>query len=145
MFFSVPGDPPQDVFVVVSSPITMLVEWNPPLTPNGVITHYTIYLQKTAALNVTGDRQSFLVERLSPNTMFNVSVSASTKAGEGPASDEEFVMTPESSELIIISPLFSHHSPRPFITPSSRCSAEYDSRGIVRELNSCVLGATSLS
>ena len=97
---AVPGDQPQNLFVVVSSPFAIFVRWEPPLTPNGVITQYTIYIDETPVLSVDGDTHNAVVGSLSSNTMFNVSLSASTKIGEGPISEPEHVTTPESGELL---------------------------------------------
>ena len=82
----VPADVPQNVTVNNHSSY----EWEPPLTPNGIITLYTIY---TNYNNGTSDQFSFnSMERsyklsgLSPHQLISISISASTVVGEGPLS-----------------------------------------------------------
>ena len=85
--------------VAIISPFSILVTWNPPLTPNGVLTQYTIYFDETPVLSVDGGTTSSVVEGLSANTEYGVRVSASTKVGEGLLSAVVLFATPESSKV----------------------------------------------
>ena len=86
--------------MVATSPFSVLVRWDPPLTPNGVITQYTIYIDKTPVLSADGGTTNAVVEGLSANTVVNVSVSASTKIGEGVVSEPVHIMTFENGEAL---------------------------------------------
>ena len=78
------------------------MQWSPPLTPNGVVIFYTIYINGNAAYNITTNEssynivQNFTVVGLSPNQLVYVRVSASTKIGEGPLTEQQSVTTHES-------------------------------------------------
>ena len=87
-----PDDPPFDVQVEGNSASSVLVSWNPPLTPNGNIISYTLYINYTdgspvVVMRTDSDSTSYTVIRLQPYQMVSVRVSASTAAGEGPAGD----------------------------------------------------------
>ena len=100
----VPADPPGNMTVVALSSTAAEIEWRSPQTPNGVILYYTIYIDGAPVSNVSassGDT-SATVNGLSPNRQITVSVSASTKIGEGPVSPEQTVTTHESCEITII-------------------------------------------
>lgn len=77
------------------------IGWSPPENPNGIIIYYTIYINGIPTLNIsaTVGRQSAVMEGLSPYQQVNVSLSASTSAGEGPVSLQETVTTHETGEL----------------------------------------------
>ncbi|RVE53919.1 hypothetical protein evm_001322, partial [Chilo suppressalis] len=93
----VPG-PPSAIKVVVSSSTSLLVSWRKPDQPNGVISHYTIYVKpvsSTAApqsyrveANQEQSRQlTFPLTELSPGKQYEVFVRAHTSAGEGAPSN----------------------------------------------------------
>ena len=82
------------------SPFAVEIEWSPPTTPNGIIVNYTVY-SAVYSNNIAIMAWSFtwyLYEGLSPYEQVNISVSASTKIGEGPRSIEVSIRTPESGE-----------------------------------------------
>ena len=95
---TVPADPPGNVNVTAINSTAIEVEWSPSQTPNGIIDHYTIYINAAPVLNIsaTNGNQKAIVGGLSPNQQINVSISASTKIGEGPVSTEENATTHES-------------------------------------------------
>uniref|UniRef100_A0A672PIW2 protein-tyrosine-phosphatase n=1 Tax=Sinocyclocheilus grahami TaxID=75366 RepID=A0A672PIW2_SINGR len=68
------------------------VTWEPPLNPNGKITHYTVYAENLLTNHVT---QVF--NNLDKYSSYKVRVAASTAIGETPLTDEDyiFVMTLE--------------------------------------------------
>jgi len=92
VFIVAPEDAPFGVQVEGNSPSSVLVSWNAPLTPNGAITSYTLYINYTdmspaAVIRSNSELTSYTVTDLQPYQMVSVRVSASTVAGEGPASD----------------------------------------------------------
>ena len=105
-FYSVPADAPNITSLNSLNSTAISVQWSPPLTPNGVIIFYTIYISGNAAYNITTNEnsdnysvQNFTVVGLSPNKLVNISLSANTKVGEGPLTEQEDVTTHESGEV----------------------------------------------
>ena len=85
-------DSPVNVSVVVSDAFSLLIQWEPPLIPNGIITHYTLYINYTNGSEISTrivDSQFtlYLLEGLMPYQEVGVSISATTGGGEGPHSD----------------------------------------------------------
>ena len=76
------------------------IQWDPPLTPNGIIIHYTVYINDIQLRNVHGT-QSTSVGGFSPDQTVIVRVSASTTAGEGPLIAPLSVTTHETGIYII--------------------------------------------
>ena len=71
---------------------SLLIQWEPPLIPNGIITHYTLYINYTngseiSTRTVDGQFTLYLLEELTPYQRVGVSISATTGGGEGPQSD----------------------------------------------------------
>ena len=71
------------VGVVSSSKIN--VTWGSPEHENGNITHYAVYINGEVSHNVTGSTHATTVSGLPAPCDVNVSVSAITGAGKGPA------------------------------------------------------------
>ena len=73
------------------------MHWNPPVRPNGVITHYTLYISHengaVEVFNTDGQSTSYNVTNLLPYELISVRVTASTRIGEGPAATEEIRTT----------------------------------------------------
>ena len=81
---------PIDVRIRNTSSSSVFVDWAPSVTPNGIITHYTVYINLTNSssfLTATSSATNFMVFGLQPHQMVVVQVSASTIAGDGPLSD----------------------------------------------------------
>ena len=62
------------------------------MTPNGIITHYTLYINYTngsdiSARTVDGQLTLYLLDGLTPYQEVGVSISATTSGGEGPHSE----------------------------------------------------------
>jgi hypothetical protein len=94
---STPADEPQDVTVNSLNCTAILIQWNPPLIPNGIILFYAIYINNNITFNISAVNQnSFMFGGLSPYQLFNVRLSASTKVGEGPLTESQSVTTDES-------------------------------------------------
>ena len=85
-----------NVTVAAVSPFAVEIEWRPPTTPNGIIAIYTVYSNNVAIMEWSLTR--YIYEGLSPYEQVSISVSASTKIGEGPRSIEVSIRTPESGE-----------------------------------------------
>ncbi|XP_031716794.1 phosphatidylinositol phosphatase PTPRQ [Anarrhichthys ocellatus] len=82
------------------SSTSILVNWVPPLNPNGRITHYTVYglkLHSYQALNWFTNGTSILITDLDKYAGYKLRVAASTAVGESSLSEEDdiFVLTLE--------------------------------------------------
>ncbi|XP_069485396.1 phosphatidylinositol phosphatase PTPRQ isoform X4 [Ambystoma mexicanum] len=82
------------------SSTSILLFWDPPLKPNGMITHYTVYameLDTKKTLRVVTGNTSYLITGLRKYTDYKMRVTASTTAGESSLSEENdiFVRTLE--------------------------------------------------
>ena len=75
------------------------VQWSPPLTPNGVILFYTVYISDYPVLNVSNT--SCVLGDFSPYEVVSVRVSASTQVGEGPQSEQSSVTTHKTGMFIM--------------------------------------------
>ena len=83
---------------------TIYVSWYVP-EPNGRITKYALCWNSTnedsgSCTEVRYYRTSFVIHNLKPGTIYNVSVTAFTSAGEGPSAKVE-KETDKSGEYII--------------------------------------------
>ena len=80
-----PSEPISLEIVSVNSS-SVALQWMPPETPNGVITHYSLQYNATAIDNFGDSMHNMLmgtVEGLSPDTLYLLRLTASTEAGEG--------------------------------------------------------------
>ena len=103
VLLSVPSDSPVNVTVTAISPFAVVIEWRPPTTPNGIIVNYTVYANNGIIVIVNGSQTNYLYRGLSPYEEVNISVSASTKIGEGPRSRGE-------ANMLKILPIILFHS-----------------------------------
>ncbi|XP_052090699.1 tyrosine-protein phosphatase Lar-like isoform X2 [Mytilus californianus] len=99
-----PGTPPKNVRAEALSPLTVLVRWDEPAKPNGIIKGYKIFYTLEPDLPITlwttldvplpqaNQRQATITE-LKPNKTYSLCVLAYSTLGEGPISDLEQVMT----------------------------------------------------
>ena len=93
-----PEDPPSNIVIIVIDAFSLLIHWEPPLIPNGIITYYTLYINYTNGSEIstrTVDSQFtlYLLEGLSPYQEVGVSISATTSGGEGPLSQDVYNRT----------------------------------------------------
>ena len=97
---SAPAGPPVNVRVMNASSYSVLVQWLPPEVPNGIITHYFIYINYNNGTyprrQVGADISLYLLEELMPHQIVGIRISASTIAGEGPLSVRKSTRTNES-------------------------------------------------
>ncbi|XP_014873798.1 phosphatidylinositol phosphatase PTPRQ isoform X2 [Poecilia latipinna] len=82
------------------SSTSILVNWVPPLNPNGRITHYSVYglnLRSSQAMKWVTNTTSILISDLDKYTGYKLRVAASTAVGESTLSEEDdvFVFTLE--------------------------------------------------
>lgn len=85
----VPGSPPYGVTYESVSPSEVNVTWQPPLVPNGVITHYSLELwNSTHYLNLTSPTNYIHIAHLRKYARYRVMVQAHTRVGPGNYSSE---------------------------------------------------------
>ena len=70
---------------------SVLVTWTAPSLPNGIIVHYTLYVDYAdgsaiVEVNTLSVHSNYTIDDLQPYQLVRVQVSASTAAGEGPLS-----------------------------------------------------------
>lgn len=105
--FSAPESPPMITFIDNSDPYSIVVYWNPPMRPNGVITRYTLYIGyetqsgEINVFNTDGQSTSYNVSNLLPYQEISIEVTASTRIGEGPSSVHE-TRTAQARMLVTI-------------------------------------------
>ena len=64
----------------------MTIQWNPPTTPNGVITQYSIHFNGTNIANLSSNKLMYTIGGLSPDTVYVLQLRAHTVVGAGPSS-----------------------------------------------------------
>ena len=67
---------------------SVTLQWRPPETPNGVITHYSIQRNGTNTVNISSSVLMYTIEGLSPDTVYDVQLRAHTIVGAGPPTNE---------------------------------------------------------
>ena len=75
-----------EIVSVNSSSVTL--QWRPPITPNGVITHYSLQLNRTDIGNFSSNELIYTIEGLSPDTVYVLQLRAHTVVGAGPPTSE---------------------------------------------------------
>ena len=105
LFPTAPAIAPGEVKAKHLSSTSITVSWDPlpPNSHNGVITKYTVYYYKQhspriseQSIAVSVSNRQTGISNLSVYTDYNISVSASTSAGEGPRSSGIIVKTGEA-------------------------------------------------
>ncbi|XP_037623294.1 phosphatidylinositol phosphatase PTPRQ isoform X2 [Sebastes umbrosus] len=90
----VPGSPPYGVTYESVSPSEVNVTWQPPLLPNGVITHYSLELWNSShSLNLTSPTNFIHITHLRKYAHYSVMVQAHTLVGSGNYSSEPLNIT----------------------------------------------------
>ena len=82
-FHAVPDGPPQN-FRIVTSMTSVILQWQPPAQPNGIITAYKITAMNTLFVIIKSSITSYKFCGLQPNELVSYTISAITVAGEGP-------------------------------------------------------------
>ena len=84
----VPRDPPNEFSSTAHSSSSIYLTWSEPSLPYGIILHYTIeYNQShnsTITIRVEAQSRSYVVNDLNEYTVYNFSIYASTRVGDGP-------------------------------------------------------------
>ncbi|XP_026221120.1 LOW QUALITY PROTEIN: phosphatidylinositol phosphatase PTPRQ [Anabas testudineus] len=90
----VPGSPPYGLSYESVSPSEVNVTWQPPLVPNGVITHYSIEIWNSSHhLNLTSETTNIHITHLRKYAHYRVMVQAHTRVGPGNYSSEPLNIT----------------------------------------------------
>ncbi|XP_065812716.1 phosphatidylinositol phosphatase PTPRQ [Labrus bergylta] len=90
----VPGSPPYGVAYESVSPSEVNITWQPPLLPNGVITHYSLELWNSSHyLNFTSPTNSLHITHLRKYAHYRVTVQTHTRVGPGNYSSEPLNIT----------------------------------------------------
>ena len=69
----------------------MTLQWGPPETPNGVITHYSLQRNGINIGNFSSNILMYTIEGLSPDTVYVLQLRAHTGAGAGPPSSRNVI------------------------------------------------------
>ena len=104
-----------DADQIRDSPTELLVSWEHPIEPNGIITSYSVYcydseigsaysseerdILEEPLVTVPGDVTEAVVTELIPYTFYNCYITANTSVGEGNASDSTTARTDESGTM----------------------------------------------
>ena len=83
LLFVVPSKP-QSLEIVSVNSSSVTLQWIPPETPNGVITHYSIQYNGINITNLGNNMLMDTIEGLSPDTVYVSQLRAHTGAGAGP-------------------------------------------------------------
>ncbi|KAK2842216.1 hypothetical protein Q5P01_012416 [Channa striata] len=90
----VPGSPPYGLSYESVTPSEVNVTWQPPLLPNGVITHYSLELWNSSHhLNLTSATNSIHITHLRKYAHYRATVQAHTRVGPGNYSSEPLNIT----------------------------------------------------
>ena len=116
IFHAVPSEPLNpDVLTIDGSPTELMVTWDPPAEPNGIILSYTVYCydlpmeeyQTLSNVTITsepeqkeipGNETEAVLVNLTPYYLYGCLVTANTSVGEGNASVIHFNVTDESGK-----------------------------------------------
>ncbi|KAK3880688.1 hypothetical protein Pcinc_014845 [Petrolisthes cinctipes] len=125
---SVPGGPPENINGVSSTTEALTVEWDPPATPNGVITNYSVtWSPDDPSEPIITTATTFTLTDLKPCTDYTISISAATAKGNGPPGDSSQTTLPKAPgpPTNVTVAMVSNHSDRldvTWIQPPSRCT-----------------------
>jgi hypothetical protein len=97
---TIPDGPPVDINLNVTTSYSVLISWEPPESPNGIITNYTLYIDYTNESSVdvrtvSRDTRVYLLQNLHGYQRVAVAISASTINGAGPVHSFIFARTLE--------------------------------------------------
>lgn len=99
--YIVPTGPPRNLTATPSNSSSLLIKWSPPILShqNGIIRHYTIYLQhndtgETAVYTVINET-TVTIMNLKPYCVYLIEIAAFT-IGSGPFSTPVVVQLPEA-------------------------------------------------
>ncbi|XP_013931748.1 PREDICTED: phosphatidylinositol phosphatase PTPRQ [Thamnophis sirtalis] len=78
-----PSSPPRLLTVKQLSDAIVVLSWQPPLEPNGIILYYTVYIWDIMSRNINASELSLELTDLEYNKKYSVYVTASTRFGDG--------------------------------------------------------------
>ncbi|XP_063165405.1 phosphatidylinositol phosphatase PTPRQ [Candoia aspera] len=78
-----PSSPPRLLTVKQLSDAIVLLSWQPPLEPNGIILYYTVYVWNIMSRSINVSEPSLEITDLEYNKKYSVYVTASTRFGDG--------------------------------------------------------------
>uniref|UniRef100_A0A8C6XPA8 Phosphatidylinositol phosphatase PTPRQ n=1 Tax=Naja naja TaxID=35670 RepID=A0A8C6XPA8_NAJNA len=78
-----PSSPPRLLTVKQLSDAIVVLSWQPPLQPNGIILYYTVYIWDIMSRNINASELSLELTDLEYNKKYSVYVTASTRFGDG--------------------------------------------------------------
>ncbi|XP_028728862.1 phosphatidylinositol phosphatase PTPRQ [Peromyscus leucopus] len=79
-----PDSPPQNFSVKQLSGVTVMLSWQPPLEPNGIILYYTVYVwDKSSLKTINATKASLELSELDYDVDYSAYVTASTRFGDG--------------------------------------------------------------
>ncbi|KAK3880700.1 hypothetical protein Pcinc_014855 [Petrolisthes cinctipes] len=104
----IPGGPPENINGVNSTTEALTVEWDPPATPNGVITNYSVtWSPDDPSEPIITTATTFTLTDLKPCTDYTISISAATAKGNGPLGESSQTTLPKvpdsPSDLVVAS------------------------------------------
>lgn len=80
-----------------------MLEWDPPATPNGVITNYSVTWSPDAASEpIITTETTYTLTNLQPCTNYTVSITATTNKGLGPPGDTSQTTLPKGNIYILL-------------------------------------------
>lgn len=95
LFISSVPDAVQNIQCMTTSWQSALVRWDPPKKANGIITHYTITVERNST-RVSPPDHMYTFMTLLANTSYVFKIRASTSAGEGDESTCNISTLPET-------------------------------------------------
>ena len=87
MVYTVPAGPPRQFSGIAKNSTSVIVSWNAPATPNGVITEFQLQCSGRGQVfnrTVMGSQIITSLSGLLPYTNYSCSITAHTSAGGGP-------------------------------------------------------------
>ncbi|XP_034258810.1 phosphatidylinositol phosphatase PTPRQ [Pantherophis guttatus] len=78
-----PSSPPRLLTVKQLYDAIVILSWQPPLEPNGIILYYTVYIWDIMSRNINASELSLELTDLEYNKKYSVYVTASTRFGDG--------------------------------------------------------------
>ena len=74
--------------IVSDTSSSVTLQWRPPVTPNGIITHYSFLYNGINTANFGSNMLMDTIEGLSPDTVYVLQLRAHTVVGMGPSTSE---------------------------------------------------------
>ena len=82
---------PQSLEIISVNSSSVTLQWRPPETPNGIITHYSIQHNGTDIGNFSSNELMYTIKGLSPDTVYVLQLRAHTGVGAGPPSNRTII------------------------------------------------------